>query len=310
MNEPGLEFKPGLRVRASHTGGLNQWEEGVVVDYVASVLTIALDLSAGVGTFSGWQINVAGEPGPSGVAGASGPPGTPGGPTGPSGPIGPAGSTGPSGPSGAAGASGPTGATGPIGLMGVTGPTGLGATGPTGPTGGVGVTGVTGATGPTGIGASGAQGLQGTTGPTGPTGPTGIGATGATGPTGAVATQADMEAASSITTFVTPGRGKYHPGVAKVWGIVGITGGAPSIQASYNLSSITDQGVGLLQNNFTVAFSSATFATVCAAVPISGLTGNDPDYSANVVGSVWVRHIENGAFADPSTYSFACYGDQ
>ena len=31
------------------------------------------------------------------------------------------------------------------------------------------------------------------------------------------ATQAEMEAASSTTAYVTPGRTQHHPGVAKAW---------------------------------------------------------------------------------------------
>ena len=152
MNEPSLEFHEGARLRASVTGGLNLWLEGTVVSYTPAtrLLTLAATLSSTTGgSFSAWNINVAGEPG---SPGPSGPPGAPGGPTGPTGP------TGIQGPPGINGATGPSGPTGPSGTPGTPG----GATGPTGPSGTPGT-----------AGASGTPGLTGPSGPTGPVGSSG-----------------------------------------------------------------------------------------------------------------------------------------
>lgn len=75
---------------------------------------------------------------------------------------------------------------------------------------------------------------------------------------GSSATQAEMEAASSTTKTVTPGRVKYHPGVAKAW--INFNGsGTPTARDSYNVSSITDNGVGDYTINFSTAFSGATY---------------------------------------------------
>lgn len=73
-----------------------------------------------------------------------------------------------------------------------------------------------------------------------------------------LATQADQETATSTTTYVSPGRQQYHPGMAKAWLRMTCVAGTPSIVASYNITSLTDNGAGDYTANFTVAFSSST----------------------------------------------------
>ena len=91
---------------------------------------------------------------------------------------------------------------------------------------------------------------------------------------GAAATQAEMEAASSTTTYASPGRTKYHPGVAKVW--VNFQGtGTAAIRESYNVSSITDSGTG----DYIVIFDD-DFATIHYAV-----TSNKEDGVNAALGS-------------------------
>jgi len=67
------------------------------------------------------------------------------------------------------------------------------------------------------------------------------------------ATQAEMEAASSTSVYVSPGRTHYHPGVAKAH--IAFSMSAGTIYRSYNVSSITDNGTGDFTINFTNAFS-------------------------------------------------------
>lgn len=87
------------------------------------------------------------------------------------------------------------------------------------------------------------------------------------------ATQSEMEAASSLTTYVSPGREKYHPGVAKAW--VNFNGtGTVAINASHNVTSITDNGTGDYTVNFTTAFSSANYVVV-------GITKRDSSSADN-----------------------------
>jgi hypothetical protein len=73
-----------------------------------------------------------------------------------------------------------------------------------------------------------------------------------------VASQADMETATSITTMVTPGRTQYHPGVAKA--VLVYDGVAGSILASYNISGVTKNATGDYSISFTTPFSSANYS--------------------------------------------------
>jgi len=80
MNEFGLGYAPGVRVRAAVTATPNVWMEGVVQSYVEPNLVIAADLMpTGItGTYSGWTVSVTGQPGAKGDAGPIGPQGQPG----------------------------------------------------------------------------------------------------------------------------------------------------------------------------------------------------------------------------------------
>lgn len=75
------------------------------------------------------------------------------------------------------------------------------------------------------------------------------------------ASQAEMETASSTTVAVTPGRQHYHPSAAKAW-VNWDADGTIAIQTSYNVSSITDNGVGDYTINFSVTFSSTEYCAV------------------------------------------------
>lgn len=77
--------------------------------------------------------------------------------------------------------------------------------------------------------------------------------------TGNVATQADQETATSVTAGVTPGRQHFHPSAAKAW--VDFNGtGTLAVNASYNISSVVDGGVGVYSPTFSINFSSANYA--------------------------------------------------
>lgn len=97
------------------------------------------------------------------------------------------------------------------------------------------------------------------------------------------ANQAAMEAASSTTTFVSPGNAKFHPGVAKAWIFWNATG-TPAINASLNIGSITDNGVGDQTLNFTTAFSSANYNVSQQASNTIPDTGWYLDHQYNTAG--------------------------
>jgi hypothetical protein len=72
-----------------------------------------------------------------------------------------------------------------------------------------------------------------------------------------IATAAEMETGTDVVRAVTPGRVQYHDGVAKAWAYI-TNSGTPTATASYNVSSITDPGVGNSRVNFATDMSAAT----------------------------------------------------
>jgi hypothetical protein len=131
-----------------------------------------------------------------------------------------------------------------------------------------------------------------------------------------IATQAEMEAAASAVLAVTPGRLQYHPGVAKAW--VNFNGtGTPAARSGHNVSSITDNGLGLWTANFTTAFSNANYAVAISAGYTSG-GGTDFGYSVRdhsvprTTAAISLAYLTSngGAFADTANFDVTAFGDQ
>jgi hypothetical protein len=130
-----------------------------------------------------------------------------------------------------------------------------------------------------------------------------------------VATQGQMEAGTSTANLVTPGRQHFHPSAAKGWGYATING---TVNKSYNLTSVTDNGVGDIIWTWATDFSDANYC----AVP--GQHG-DP---ANSTGSAkfsmllettfaagtsraWVVRVTDGTQQDPLLgHHIVVFGDQ
>jgi hypothetical protein len=137
-------------------------------------------------------------------------------------------------------------------------------------------------------------------------------------PTAAV--QADQEAGTSVTTFVSPGRQQFHPSASKAWVIFQGTG-TVTILASYNVTSITDNGTGDYTVNFTTSFSSAFYA--CAGMSQTDQGGSDGNgntvltisrrNTTPAAGSIRVvSQAINGAGdkLDSTRVEVVCFGDQ
>jgi hypothetical protein len=76
-----------------------------------------------------------------------------------------------------------------------------------------------------------------------------------------VATQAEMETATSVAKIVTPGRQHFHPAHPKAW--VNFNGtGTVAIRGDYGVASITDNGTGNYGVNYDTAFSSPSYNVV------------------------------------------------
>lgn len=129
---------------------------------------------------------------------------------------------------------------------------------------------------------------------------------------GVAATQAEQEAASSIIAMVTPGRQHFHPSAAKSW--IRFNGtGTPSIGASYNITSITDGGVGAYTITIATDMSSGEYAVLATAKGANDAT-NEATITCVGTLAVGTYFIEttnsNGARIDPQVVSSVTFGDQ
>tara|TARA_Y100000588_G_C13914499_1_gene778645 strand:+ start:79 stop:678 length:600 start_codon:yes stop_codon:yes gene_type:complete len=120
-----------------------------------------------------------------------------------------------------------------------------------------------------------------------------------------VATQAQMEAASSTTVYVTPGRTQYHPGVTKAW----CHGTDGNLVSSYNISGISNDSDGI--NTYTIAtdLSSTTYPVVTGT---DGIVSNNSRciYSGSRAAGSFKLLSSNDGVASGLTQFAAVLGDQ
>lgn len=135
---------------------------------------------------------------------------------------------------------------------------------------------------------------------------------------GAIATQAEMEAATSLVTTVSPGRFQYHPGSCKAWGKA--VGNGTSLTVNYNVSGITDTATGRLGVTIGTDFSSANYSVVASlersvtSLTATGVEDHAIRNASPAAGSFEIESYDQTAilFAaqDPANYFFECFGDQ
>ncbi len=124
-----------------------------------------------------------------------------------------------------------------------------------------------------------------------------------------IATQADMEAASSTTTIVTPNRQRHHPGHPKAWGQITLSGGTPTLTTSYNVTSIADAGVG----NYTVTladdFATANYSIV-TSMEYDGSAVTASGWTSKAAGTFTIRtFVPSTNAAVDASVDFVCFGD-
>jgi hypothetical protein len=76
------------------------------------------------------------------------------------------------------------------------------------------------------------------------------------------ASQALMEAGTTNAAVVTPGALHHHPGVAKAWALITLSGGTPSVTTGHNVTGVVDQTTGDTTVQFGVTFSSTNYCVV------------------------------------------------
>jgi hypothetical protein len=133
---------------------------------------------------------------------------------------------------------------------------------------------------------------------------------------GPVASQAEMEAGTSLTTFVTPGRQHFHPSAAKFW--VKASPGS-TINASYNVTSTADATAGVLDITIATDFSGSHYAIVAMSLRTgTGTLVTDTKNTAirsgtQAAGTVSVETYDNSAtnvaIEDPTSWYAVGFGD-
>lgn len=135
---------------------------------------------------------------------------------------------------------------------------------------------------------------------------------------GNIATQAEMEAGSSTSVVVTPGRQHFHPSAVKCWGKTTVSGGTPTLQVSYNTTSITDTATDQLTVTIATSFSTANYAlNVSIEAQTTTLSATTTSLlvfvrnATQAAGSFVIQacEIDVGAATDPSSWHWQCCGD-
>lgn len=125
-----------------------------------------------------------------------------------------------------------------------------------------------------------------------------------------VATQADQEAGTSTTQVVTPARQQFHPAACKFWLKSIVTGGAPALDVNYNVTSLTDTGVGDLLVTISTDFSSANWSANVAVSAGASSVGATHNVSTMAAGTLRVVNIETDNLTDPAYWCVQGWGDQ
>jgi hypothetical protein len=131
------------------------------------------------------------------------------------------------------------------------------------------------------------------------------------------AVQSDQETGSSTSVAVVPGVQQYHPSAAKAW--VNFTGtGTVTINKSYNVSSITDNGTGDYTVNISTAFSTSEFCTAISADASTAVaTVMNRNSGATLVAATTTSQrfanvgvFVSGAPTDCNRFYWVAFGDQ
>lgn len=126
------------------------------------------------------------------------------------------------------------------------------------------------------------------------------------------ASTAEVLAESITTKYMSPSNTKQHQGVAKVWATYDQSTGLVVLD-SYNISSISDDGVGLSTVTLTNPMDNVNYGVV--AMHESQVTGNvgaagyAPGGTITTTSFELVTAKDNGDAIDSSRVSFVLFGD-
>ena len=133
---------------------------------------------------------------------------------------------------------------------------------------------------------------------------------------GPIATQAEMEAGTSTTAIVTPGRAHFHPSATKAWGLFSVSG---TTVAGYNVDAPTDNGTGDITCNITTDFSSASYEAnidvemTATTYAVANARTAHIRFGGQAAGSCRCDCIDGAAITqavkDPTQWHFSAHGD-
>lgn len=126
-----------------------------------------------------------------------------------------------------------------------------------------------------------------------------------------LATAAEMVTGTDTARVPSVATTANHPGVAKFWGYVTVSGGTPTLAANYNITSITDSGPGLLTVTIANDMGSTSYVIqgTCTGADSSTRTCQVSSTNAQAAGSFkLVCQDADGQNQDPVAWHFVGYG--
>lgn len=124
------------------------------------------------------------------------------------------------------------------------------------------------------------------------------------------AVKSDQTTGSSTTVAVVPGVQQYHASAAKAW--VNFAGSSGTINASYNVSSVSRASAGNYTVNFTTSFANTGYACFGTAEDTSTNEFIKVGSGVNkTVSAIAVNALSSfSATADPANVNVVCFGAQ
>lgn len=110
--------------------------------------------------------------------------------------------------------------------------------------------------------------------------------TGNTAITGTTQSTAYRSTAAATAPVFQDSAGIQIGTLARAWVNFSAGGGTPSIRASFNVSSITDGGVGTFTINFTAAMEDANYCVLSVANEGSSVTTRESQFGTQTTSSV------------------------
>lgn len=130
----------------------------------------------------------------------------------------------------------------------------------------------------------------------------------------AYASTAEQETGTATDRVVAPGTQHRHPSAAKMWGRATVSGGTPTLNTSFNITSITDVGAGQLGVTIATDFAAAAPIGAMAGYTTTGLyfAVSSTSQLAGSCGLEAVGAVPGNAptLSDPEHWFFWGFGDQ